>query len=376
MHFYLMFAVMNITAFLLLGLNLRFMFADVIYNKVAFWIVLFFFTQLYWIVRRFSSTNDVELPSWVFYGVSMIFGIFILAVFTMLFADIVLVVTKFITPLNFIFDFLKLHKLGMGVAIILLVMAQFAIGLYAANKPRVTHYTFKNPDVAQNFRIVQLADLHITTFTSRDRMERLVEKVNELKPDLIVITGDIIDNELKPYLDKNMKDIFINFKSNYGVYAVLGNHDYYGGDAEEAMVEFTASGMTVLRDTAVEIDDLGIVLAGRDDLHSGAYTLKPRMPLADIINGFDRDKPLIVLNHQPLEAEDAMRNNAFLELAGHTHNGQIFPVNIIVKYMYPIAWGVWSKNNYNLLVSCGTGTWGLPVRTSSYSEIVVIDIEK
>lgn len=376
MHFYLMFAVMNITAFLLLGLNLRFMFADVIYNKVVFWIVLFFFTQLYWIVRRFASTNDAGLPSWVFYGVSMIFAIFILSVFTMLFADIVLVVTKFITPLNFIFEFLRSHKLGMGVAIILLVMAQFAIGLYAANKPRVTHYTFKNPDVAQNFRIVQLADLHITTFTSRDRMERLVEKVNELKPDLIVITGDIIDNELKPYLDKNMKDIFINFKSNYGVYAVLGNHDYYGGDAEEAMVEFAASGMTMLRDTAVEIDDLGIVLAGRDDLHSGAYTLKPRMPLADIINGFDSAKPLIVLNHQPLEAEDAMRNNAFLELAGHTHNGQIFPVNIIVKYMYPTAWGVWNKNNYNLLVSCGTGTWGLPVRTSSYSEIVVIDIEK
>jgi predicted MPP superfamily phosphohydrolase len=242
----------------------------------------------------------------------------------------------------------------------------------------VSKYSFKNAAIAngERVRIVHMADIHVSSFTSRARQLKLVDKINALQPDIITISGDILDSRLQPYISKDLSSVYKLLKSKYGVYVVLGNHEYYGGNVLEAMLAFRISNFKILWDNLIKIDELNLAIAGRDDYASKRVTGYNRKPLKDILVANDKGYPVILLNHQPRKesVKEAIENKIFLELTGHTHNGQLFPVNFIEKFIYPISWGLWQEGDYNLLITCGVGTWGPPMRTNSYSEIMVIDI--
>ena len=129
----------------------------------------------------------------------------------------------------------------------------------------------------------------------------------------------------------------------------------------------------VLRDNGLLIAD-SFYLVGRDDVSKERYTGMSRQDLATFMTGIDRNLPIILLDHQPHNLQDGVTQGADLQLSGHTHLGQLFPNNLLMKYLYELDWGYLRKENLQIIVSCGIGTWGPPIRIGNHPEIVNITI--
>jgi predicted MPP superfamily phosphohydrolase len=331
-------------------------------------------SQFYLIVRVLNRSLQIAVPDFIYFAASCLMAIFLMAVLTVVVADIVIIISRIIPPLKPIFNIIAANPAKTGFVVIGLVLVQFCVGYYLAHSPKANYYALEMP-VKQDFRIVQISDIHVTGYTSTKWLNNLVDKVNAEKPDLIFITGDIVDGSVQPYVDKNVKDIFARFNATYGVYGSMGNHDYHG-ESWQNTVDIFKESMNLLIDEAVEIDELGVTIAGRDDRSARRDRGHPRAELADVIAQVSGNYPVIVLDHQPNDLESPINAGVSLQFSGHTHNGQMFPGNLMVKRIFTNPWGLWQKGGFSLLVSCGVGTWGPSTRTVSRSEIVVMDIKK
>ena len=222
-------------------------------------------------------------------------------------------------------------------------------------------------------RIVALSDLHLGFTIGRSELEQWVELINRENPDIVLIAGDIIDNHQKPLIEQDMASALRKIKSRYGVYACLGNHEYIGsmqqlGGMSGALEFFKNANITVLRDSAILLNN-GVYIVGRDD-----FRVENRKSLASLLKDLDRTKPVILLDHQPFNLQETAENFVDLQISGHTHNGQIFPANLLVKRMYEIAHGYLQKDQSHIYVSSGMGIWGGKFRIGTKSEYVVINI--
>jgi predicted MPP superfamily phosphohydrolase len=379
MRFFLFLSITNIIAFLVLGINFKVMFGHIIKNKYIFWGLIFLFSQLHWMTRIVAMYNKFELPWLVNYILALLLGIYVFTLLTVIAVDLFIFIVKLIPPLKGFYKLIMANLYFVGKAVLILAMLQAAVGFFLAWHPFITRYHITDPRVANGgkLRIVQISDLHITSYTNRNRLVKVVDEINSLEPDIVVLTGDIIDSKIKAYNDKDMVNVFNKLKARYGVFAVLGNHEHYGGDTLPAIFSYSKSRMIVLFDQYVDIDDLGITIVGRQDYHFRKdFTTQPREPLNEILASNKKGYPVLLLSHRTKRVAESIGDNVFLELSGHTHNGQVFPINLFLKLAYPKAWGRWEfqLKRYNLIVSCGLGTWGFPFRTSSYAEIVMVDI--
>lgn len=151
------------------------------------------------------------------------------------------------------------------------------------------------------------------------------------------------------------------------VFTVLGNHEYYTGNLNESLKIFKEANITILRDEVVEI--AGIYLVGREDAS------RKRKNLASLLEGVHKEKPIILLDHQPVALEEAKIAGVDLQLSGHTHRGQFFPNQLITKRLYEVDYGYLAKEQLQVIVSSGYGTWGPPVRIGTQSEIVDIQVK-
>jgi predicted MPP superfamily phosphohydrolase len=220
-------------------------------------------------------------------------------------------------------------------------------------------------------RIVQLSDLHLGPFLGPRWVENRVAQVRELRPDLIVITGDLVDRDAR--LSERLVPSLRGLHARLGVWGVTGNHEFYAG-LEESVRVFESSGIRLLRDTAVEVAP-GLVLAGVDDLtarrqfgiddHPVERTLSHRPPGATIF-----------LCHSPWQTDRAAALGADVMLSGHTHAGQIWPFVYLVRMAYPYVQGRFSVNGMTLIVSRGTGFWGPPMRLFRRAEITLITLAR
>jgi predicted MPP superfamily phosphohydrolase len=200
-------------------------------------------------------------------------------------------------------------------------------------------------------------------------LTRIVRTINEHQPDLVVLVGDIFDGNPEPVISKDMGAVFNHLQTRYGVFFANGNHER-GGERGQVAVNYLASrGIQPLLDTVVLIDN-SFYLAGRID-----RSTRTRKTATDLLHGVDMQLPVIMLDHQPYNLEEAEQAGVDLQLSGHTHHGQLFPLNYITKKIYEQDWGYLKKGKTNFYVSCGTGTWGPPVRTAGYSEVVIVDLE-
>lgn len=219
--------------------------------------------------------------------------------------------------------------------------------------------------LARKMKVVMLSDLHLGYHNRRSELAKWVNMINEEKADLILVAGDIIDKNMQPLEEQEMEKEFLRL--NAPVVACLGNHEYYGGESN-ALLFYQKADITLLRDSVVTMGDLCII--GRDDRSH------PRKTLGELMNGVDRTKYLIVLDHQPFQLEEAEQNGIDFQLSGHTHHGQVWPISWITERIYECAFGEWQRGNTRYYVTSGMGIWGGKFRIGTRSEYVVAEITR
>lgn len=255
------------------------------------------------------------------------------------------------------------------------VVITVAAGYINARSPRVKTLEIaieKHAGSRSEVHAVVMSDIHLGTVIGNGFFSRIVEKVNGLSPDIILLPGDILDEDLAPVLRQNIGETLRQLHAPLGVYAVMGNHEHIGG-ADEAFAYLQGHGITMLRDSVIRIED-SFYLVGREDRDKPRFGGRERMSLEKLLGAADKRYPVILLDHQPYYLEKAASLGVDLQLSGHTHHGQLWPLNLITKAIYRVSRGYEMIDGMHVYVSNGVGTWGPPVRTGSRPEIVSIRI--
>lgn len=274
-----------------------------------------------------------------------------------------------ILPTRFIPDIHLIQYTGAVVCLMLLALMVY--GTWRARTPVVTEYALAIPKGAGPHRalnVVLVADTHLGYLNGKGRIRELVEVVNGLQPDLILIAGDLIDDDVRPFVAHGMAAELSRLQSRLGTYAVLGNHD--NAPLAEFRAELQRAGIRLLVDEWVKVDD-SIVLAGRKD-HSPPRPPGPVTPLAEILRGVDRSLPILLMDHNPNRLADAVAAGVDLQVSGHTHRGQLFPFHLITSRVFAVDWGYLKLGDTHFVVTSGFGTWGPPIRIGNRPEVVRI----
>jgi predicted MPP superfamily phosphohydrolase len=217
------------------------------------------------------------------------------------------------------------------------------------------------------FLMIQLSDLHLQKWKSEKWLSVVVEKTNKLRPDLVVITGDLIEDDIKSC--EKFIEILKQIDSKLGVLAIPGNHEFYSG-IENFLKFAKEADITVLRNENITIAN-GIEIIGIDD-KAGRMMTGTGADLKSATEDCDFNKPVILLSHRPTNFEESTNTGVDLQLSGHTHAGQIPPMDLIVLGVYKYPYGLYKHESAFIYTTCGTGTWGPPMRLFSRSEIVKI----
>ena len=251
---------------------------------------------------------------------------------------------------------------GIAVLVVASVIIAYSIinSLYLNIKEIDVHIQ----NLEQELRIAQISDTHIGPTRNSGFMKEIVKKIDDLNPDLVLITGDLVEGTVG--LHPSMFDSINKLKAK--IFFVIGNHDMYGG-LENVFEVLKTTNINILRNEVVEFEGLQIV--GVNYSTHGNY-LKTVLHELKI----DKSKPSLLMYHVPVEVESANEAGIDLQLSGHTHKGQIFPLNFLGKLVFPYFNGLYNYNGTQLYVSPGTGTWGPPMRSGSRSEITLINLKK
>ena len=264
----------------------------------------------------------------------------------------------------------------LGAASVLLAAgAVTPVALARAAQPcRVVQrrFSFANwPASLDGFRLVQISDLHLGFNLDRDQLAEVVAQVNKLQPDLVAITGDLVDGSLAQLGQE--ATALAQLQAPHGVYFVTGNHEYYSG-VDEWLTFLAGLGIRVLRNEHLLIGGQGdgFYLAGIDDHTPSNATADHGADLAKALRGCQTDHEVVLLAHQPRAIKEAAAHGVSLVLSGHTHGGQIFPFNLLVKLQQPYVAGVHRQGKTWLAINQGTGHWGPPMRLGTFNEITEV----
>lgn len=226
----------------------------------------------------------------------------------------------------------------------------------------------KGSSTRDSMTVVMMSDLHIGEMIDKDLVQTYVKRSNEQHPDMVVLVGDIMDYESRFAEKEHIEDDLQQLEAPLGVYIVNGNHEYRANRfAKYRWLKKT--GATLLVDS-IAMPDSSFYLIGRDD-----YINKKRKPLHALMTGIDTTKPILVLDHQPWSFAEMRMNNVDLGLHGHTHNGQLWPYPLIMKWVYECPYGYHKKGPTQHYVSSGIGFAGPPYRVGTQSELVVLHIK-
>jgi len=249
-------------------------------------------------------------------------------------------------------------------------------GFLNAIVPKVTTYNItirKSAGDLKELRIGAVSDIHLGSIIRKRSIRKLSEILRKLEPDIVFLLGDIVDGEIGPVLRGDLLQYFTCPKCSDGLYAITGNHEFIGG-ADRTIPYIESKGIRILKDEFVTIEG-GVQIAGRLDRDSRRFYGRERKPLSEILTGADRSKPIILLDHQPTNLGDAENNGIDLQLSGHTHNGQMWPLNHLTSKLYELSYGHKTRGNTHYIVSSGFGLWGPRVRSGSRPEVLLINIK-
>ncbi|MDP2886519.1 MAG: metallophosphoesterase [Ignavibacteria bacterium] len=272
---------------------------------------------------------------------------------------------------SFVTENIARAKAVVALSVFSLVVLAIAVGYFNARSPRVKILQVHIPkqmDSVKTLDVAVASDIHLGTIIGRERLNSIVEKINNLHADLVLFPGDIVDEDLAPVIKQNLGETLRTIKAKYGVYAITGNHEYIGG-VEEACKYLTDHGIRVLRDETINVNEC-IVLVGREDRSISQFSGNKRKPLAQLMTGVEKRYPIILMDHQPFGLHEAVEQGVDLQLSGHTHHGQLWPFNAITNAIYELSWGYRKTGQTHFYVSSGVGTWGPPVRIGNTPEII------
>ena len=334
---------------------------------------LFWVVALSFIAGRFLERIAITPFSTVVVWVgSFWFAAFAYFILSILLIDILRLI-NYAVPIfpSFITANIVRTKMLVAIGLCSVIAITIVIGFFNARNPRVRMLELnisKQVDSVKTLDIAVASDIHLGTIIGRERLNEIVDKINSVHADLVLLPGDIVDEDLAPVVNQNLGEMLRTIKAKYGVYAITGNHEYIGG-VEEAVKYLTEHGIRVLRDEVVKVNG-SIVLVGREDRSISQFNGKKRKPLAELMTGVDKRYPIILMDHQPFGLNEAVEQGADLQLSGHTHHGQLWPFNVITNAIYELSWGYLRKGQTQFYVSSGVGTWGPPVRLGNTPEII------
>ncbi len=263
-----------------------------------------------------------------------------------------------------------------GGFVILLSAAIIIYGAFNAYSYKPVYYDITvNKEISDinELKIAMIADLH---YDKRriDYFCEIISLINKESVDLICLCGDIIDeNTNKKDLDKLVSDLK-KLKATYGLYAVNGNHESYLDYHQEYKGILENNNILLLEDKAVSVNDM-FYIVGRKDVNQERISSETRLNINDLIKAIDKDKFILLLDHQPVDIESVENTSVDLQLSGHTHKGQFSPNDLITRLMFKKDHGLYQNDGYSLIVTSGVGTWGPPVRVGSSGEVVFIRIK-
>ena len=287
---------------------------------------------------------------------------------------------------------LRLAQKITNVAVVSFTILMSVYGIVNAQNLKVTTYdvTVDKSSKQDELNVVLIADLHLGYSVGVKQMERMVNKINELQPDVVVVAGDIFDNEFSAiYNPVRLAEILRVINSKYGVYAVYGNHDI----EEDILCGFTFSdddvtqvtsikemddfiencGFTFLYDEAILIND-DFYIYGRPDEERPNFGNDSRLEAEKITEGLDLSKLIICVDHEPHDQKKLSAAGVDVDLNGHTHAGQLFPGNIIINFFWDIAYGYKNFDGMHNIVTSGVGLFGPNMRTFTKAEIAQVKI--
>lgn len=217
-------------------------------------------------------------------------------------------------------------------------------------------------------RVVAISDVHLGYGTGVKALEQYVALINAQHPDLVLIMGDLIDNSLKPLSHEPFEKVLSSIEAPLGVYMIPGNHEYIS-NIDQVADYLKDTPIVMLRDSIATLPN-GIQIVGRDD-----RTNRNRKSLAELLDRTDNERPTIVLDHQPFNLAEADSLKVDMLLCGHTHRGQVFPLNLLTDCIYEQSHGYRKWNYSHIWVSSGLSLWGPPFRIGTQSDLAVIEIK-
>lgn len=319
-------------------------------------------------------------------------GIFMYILMVLFSIDIVRLILKYAVHASWIQSRIVFAAVG-ACCICIVIIISFS-GIYHAKHIKVTPYKItvdKSAPDMDSLKIVLLADTHFGYNSGAVHAQEIVDKINEQNPDLVCIAGDIFDNEYDAVREpEKISEILRTIRSKYGVYACWGNHDlnepilagftfkHKKEDSKQLkdprMKRFLQnSNIQLLEDEAVLIDN-SFYVVGRKDASLIEKIEEKRKTPAQLTQKLDKNKTIIVIDHQPKELQDIADAGVDLDLCGHTHDGQTFPGNFTVKFLWENPCGYLQKGSMHNIVTSGSGVWGPAMRVGTDSEICTINL--
>ena len=264
----------------------------------------------------------------------------------------------------------------LGIIPLIATISIFVYGYQNINTVYEKNYTISSNKIDENYKFLLLSDLHFGTIQNTNVLKESIEKFNSLNLDFVILDGDIVDE----FTSKdNMQLVFKTLgeiETRFGIYYIYGNHDRQKKTSHkvfsevELTNELTKNNINILSDSTVFINN-DILLIGREDEQ---YNSKSRKQINNFLTTYNQNKFILVADHQPISIAENAKNNVDLQISGHTHAFQVWPLGQILNMFGFYTYGNYKIDNFNLIVTSGFAGWGFPLRTEKHCEYVVVDL--
>ena len=258
-----------------------------------------------------------------------------------------------------------------------------SVGWYLNHHVYPVYYDLTTSKEMPKLRIVMFADSHLGTSFNAEGFQKHLIAMQQLNPDIVAVVGDYVDDSTTKKDMIKATQALGKMKTKYGIYFVVGNHDkgYYGSahrgfSGKDLLMELKKNGIVVLQDEAVLLDD-SFYIIGRKDFSEERERKSHRQSMTELIQNLDSNKYMVVLDHQPADYENQAQSKVDLVLSGHTHGGQLFPLNRVGKWIKAndAVYGNEKRSKTDFIVTSGISSWTIRFKTGTKSEFVVVDIK-